>query len=67
MEEKSEEKEYITILIFKSKEHSMNGFGSAFNIIIPEGYGVNLFRRLVYSGCKAIGHREFLSLKLEIG
>lgn len=44
-----------------------NGFGSSFQVLVPPGYGLSLFRRLVYSGCKPIGHKEYLSLKLECG
>jgi len=33
--------------------------------MVPEGYGLGLLRRLVYSGCKAIGEREYLKLSLE--
>ena len=62
------EKEYLTVLIVKGNDTQYtNGFGASFQIITPEGYGLNLFRRLVYSGCKPIGHREFLSIKLEVG
>ena len=34
-------------------------------LYVPEGYGLGIFRRLVYSGCKAIGEREHLKLMLE--
>ena len=34
-------------------------------LIVPEGYGLGLLRRLVYSGCKAIGEREYLKLMME--
>ena len=36
-------------------------------MMVPPGYGIGIFRRLVYSGCKAIGHKEYLSIKLECG
>ena len=35
--------------------------------MVPPGYGLNVFRRLIYSGCKAIGHKEYLSIMLECG
>jgi hypothetical protein len=44
-----------------------NGFGNSFSIMVPPGYGIGMFRRLVYSGCKPIGHKEYLSIKLECG
>ena len=34
-------------------------------LYVPEGYGLGTLRRLVYSGCKAIGEREHLKLMLE--
>jgi hypothetical protein len=62
-----EESEYVTVIIWKNNEQLSNGFGCSFNIMVPSGYGLGIFRRLVYSGCKAIGHKEFLSLRLECG
>ena len=35
------------------------------SLYVPEGYGLSILRRLVYSGCKAIGERELLKLMLE--
>jgi hypothetical protein len=34
---------------------------------VPEGYGLGIWRRMVYSGCKAIGEREYLKLSMECG
>ena len=42
-----------------------NGLGQAISLYVPEGYGLALLRRLVYSGCKAIAEREHLKLMLE--
>ena len=44
-----------------------NGFGESYTVIVPPGYGLGVFRRFVYSGCKPIGHREYLSIMLECG
>lgn len=56
---KSSERDYITVIVYKNNNGHNNGFGQSFNILIPEGYGLNIFRRLVYSGCKAIGYKEY--------
>eukprot|EP00347_Sterkiella_histriomuscorum_P019211 403342510 len=63
----ADEKEYITVIVFKNKFHHQNNFGASFTILIPEGYGLNMLRRFVYSGCKPIGYKEFLAINLEIG
>ena len=42
-----------------------NGLGQAMSLYVPEGNGLSILRRLVYSGCKAIGERELLKLMLE--
>jgi len=34
---------------------------------VPEGYGLQVLRRFVYSGCKAIGIKELLAIHLESG
>ena len=34
---------------------------------MPEGYGLQVLRRLSYSGCKVIALREYLSICLEAG
>ena len=34
-------------------------------LLVPEGYALGLLRRFVYSGCKAIGEREYLKLMME--
>jgi glycine cleavage system aminomethyltransferase T len=51
----------------KNDEETTTGFGTSFNIIVPSGYGLHLFKRLVFSGCKPIGHKEYLSIKFESG
>jgi hypothetical protein len=35
--------------------------------MVPEGYGLGIWRRMVYSGCKAIAKREHLKLMMECG
>ena len=60
------EDDSMTIIIFKDPSYGLtNGFGNQYNILIPEGYGLNLWRRFIYSGCKFIGLSEYESLTLE--
>ena len=54
-----------SVLLVKHASLLANGLGQAFTIYVPEGYGLGFLRRLVYSGCKAIGERELLKLMLE--
>lgn len=61
------ESDVISVLIIKNDDSLSNGFGQSFTVIVPPGYGLGVFRRLVYSGCKTIGHKEYLSIKLECG
>jgi hypothetical protein len=61
------ESDVVTVLVIKNDESMNNGFGQSFTIMIPAGYGISVFRRLVYSGCKSIGHKEYRSIKLECG
>ena len=61
------ESDVVSVLIIKNDESMNNGFGQSFTIMIPPGYGIGVFRRLVYSGCKTIGHKEYRSIKLECG
>ena len=56
-----------SIIIVKHAALLSNGLGQAFSIYIPEGYGLSLLRRFVYSGCKAIGEREHNKLMMECG
>ena len=44
-----------------------NGLGQSYCIMVPEGYGLGIWRRMVYSGCKAIAEREHLKLMMECG
>ncbi len=62
-----EEGETVTVIVVKNPDMMPNGFGQSYSVIVPTGYGLGIFRRLVYSGCKAIGHKEYLSLMLECG
>ena len=57
--------EKTSIILVKHKSLLSNGLGQAISIYVPEGYGLSILRRLVYSGCKAIGERELLKLMLE--
>jgi hypothetical protein len=54
----------ITIFIVKLKA-AASGLGQSYKVIVPSGYGLNLWRRFVYSGCKPIAEREELKLLLE--
>jgi glycine cleavage system aminomethyltransferase T len=59
--------EIVTIFIAKNPAPLANGLGQSFTVIAPEGYGMGIWRRLVYSGCKAIGEREYSKLMMECG
>jgi hypothetical protein len=61
------ESDVVSVMIVKNDESMNNGFGQSFTIMVPPGYGISVFRRLVYSGCKSIGHKEYRSIKLECG
>ena len=54
-------------MIIKHPCLTENGFGTRFQVLVPEGYGLNIMRRLVYSGCKAIGIKETQAIHLESG
>ena len=56
-----------SIVVVKHTSLLANGLGQAISIFIPEGYGLSMLRRFVYSGCKAIGEREHNKLMLECG
>lgn len=55
----------ISVFLVKHPSLLSNGLGQAMTLYVPEGFGLALLRRLVYSGCKAIGERELLKLMLE--
>ena len=57
--------ELTSVFLVKHASLLSNGLGQAMTLYVPEGYGLPLMRRLVYSGCKAIGERELLKLMLE--
>ena len=57
--------ETTSIILVKHASLLSNGLGQSMSIYVPEGYGLSMLRRLVYSGCKAIGERELLKLMLE--
>lgn len=59
------EQDKVTVIIIKSDGELKNGFGASYRVLVPKGYGLSIFKRFVYSGCKPMGHREYLSLKLE--
>ena len=61
------EEDLTSIVIIKHASLLSNGLGQAISIYIPEGYGLSILRRFVYSGCKAIGEREHHKLIMECG
>lgn len=61
------ETETVQIMLVKLPNLTLNGFATRFEVIIPEGYGLNTLRRFVYSGCKAIAINELLAIHLEAG
>jgi len=64
-EEMSEVPDTVTIVLIKLKTLRPDGFGQQFQLLVPEGFGQQTFRRLNYSGCKAVGLREYLAINLE--
>ena len=60
-----EEADSVSVILVKHQSLLANGLGQAVTLYVPEGYGLGLLRRLVYSGCKAIGEREYLKLMME--
>ena len=48
-------KPFITVILKRMQNMTTSGFGTRYQLIVGEGYGLNLFRRFIYSGCKAIG------------
>lgn len=66
-EEMEEDAESVTLILVKLPALTSSGFGTRYQLIAPEGYGLNLLRRFIYSGCKAIGIKETLSIHLEAG
>ncbi|CDW89507.1 ribonucleases p mrp protein subunit pop1 containing protein [Stylonychia lemnae] len=65
-ETESETLDYTTVIIYKNQYQLSNNFGASFQILIPQGYGLNLLRRFVYSGCKPIGLKEYLAINMEV-
>ena len=61
------EQNLTSIVLIRHGSLLSNGLGQAISIYIPEGYGLSMLRRFVYSGCKAIGEREHDKLMMECG
>ena len=59
--------EPVTIMLIKLPNLTKSGFGTRYQLIVPEGFGQQVLRRLVYSGCRAIAIKEYLSINLEAG
>ena len=60
-----DEVDSTSLVLVKHASLLQNGLGQSLSLYVPEGYGLSLLRRLVYSGCKAIGERELLKLSME--
>ena len=63
----SDENEVVSIIVVKHQALTEKGFGLSYSIFSPLGYSLNLFRRLIYSGCKAIAIKELMAIHLEAG
>mmetsp|Transcript_5445 Transcript_5445/g.9196 ORF Transcript_5445/g.9196 Transcript_5445/m.9196 type:complete len:132 (+) Transcript_5445:1700-2095(+) len=61
------EEQFVTLILLKLPQISKSGFGQRFRLIVPEGFGLQTLRRLVYSGSRAIGLNEYLSIMSECG
>ncbi len=46
-------------------QHSRDHFGHRVRLMFPAGYGLDILRRLVYVGCRAIGLKEYKVVKSE--
>ncbi len=55
----------VTVLLVKNESALSRGHGTSYTLYIPQGFGLNILRRLSYSGCKAIGLEEYRHLMLE--
>ena len=60
-----QDSEYVSILLVKCPNLTQNGFGTRYQLLVPEGYGQQVLRRMVYSGCRAIALKEYLAINLE--
>ena len=65
--EVEEENRSVTVILIKLPDMTANGYGTRFQLLVPQGYGLNVLRRFVYSGCKAIGIKEYLAIHMEAG
>jgi len=63
--EMEESDSQVTVFVVKNKALTKSGLGQSFTVLVPQGYGLNLLRRFVYSGCKPIAEREELKLMPE--
>lgn len=66
-EDDKEQSNIVTLILIRLPSICTNGFGTQYQLIAPEGFGQQVLRRLVYSGCKAIGIRELASIHFEAG
>lgn len=55
----------VTLILVKLPAMTDSGFGTRFLLLVPPGYALSCFRRLVYSGCRAIALKEYLSICME--
>lgn len=55
----------ISIIIVKVPTlDPSTGYGTRYMVIVPEGFGQQVLRRFVYSGCRAIAIKEYLAICL---
>lgn len=66
-EDQKANEEVLTLILIKMPTLLQNGFGTQYQILIPEGFGIQTFRRLVYSGCRAIAVKEQMAIHMECG
>ena len=59
--------EMISIVLIKLPNLAASGFGTRYQILVPEGFGLTTLRRFVYSGCRSIALTEYLAINLECG
>ena len=59
--------EEVTIILVKLPNLTASGFGTRYQVLVPEGFGLQTLRRFVYSGCRAIALNEYLAITLECG
>ena len=57
--------ELVTVILIKLPNLTVSGFGTRYQVLVPEGLGLQTLRRFVYSGCRSIALNEYLAINLE--